>query len=156
MKNLPTLILLIFAQTVCGQIRIYKFKNVPNSIWEKWELKSENEELKSKVLDIADLFPWGDVKKVVENSVKLRSFHLIDINSDGLEDIIFNGYFGGEGEGILFFVKSGNDYKRSKAFAGRIVSIERSEVTGFLTFEIHDYHCCAGLILEVLQSIQTS
>ena len=93
---------------------------------------------------------WENVKDRFEKGLNLDQFHVLDINNDGLDDVIFNGFYGGEGEAIKFFVQNGSGYTVSKAFAGRIKRIEKSDLTGFLNFEIHDYPCCAGIVNHII------
>lgn len=99
---------------------------------------------------IIDQIKWGYVRENVKNGQQLNSFHQIDFNADGLNDIIFEGFFGGEGEALVFFINEGDSYQKSQEIKGRIERIEKSSNNGFLSFTIHDYHCCAGFVDHIL------
>ncbi|MFA0964442.1 hypothetical protein AB9P05_21730 [Roseivirga sp. BDSF3-8] len=70
-------------------------------------------------------------------------FHLIDIDKDGVDEVLYNGYTGGEGEGVLIFRKVNGAYQYVSSWTGRVVDLHGEEGTHLVLL---DYACCAGYV----------
>lgn len=56
----------------------------------------------------------------IDEFPELRRFYYFDISGDGIDDLIFNGFKGGEELGIIIWIKSGTNFYFSNAFLGEI------------------------------------
>jgi hypothetical protein len=76
-------------------------------------------------------------------STSAADFHFIDLNSDGLLDVLFNGHRG-EGEDLIIWLRVGSGYEKMSELEGRVTSLLRSEPWTPLSFRLYDYGCCAS------------
>ncbi len=78
------------------------------------------------------------------------NYHFVDLNLDGVDEIIYNGWTGGEGEMVLIIKRnSDQSYELSQTLFGKIVD---------LTIDDHqyqmvllDYACCAGHVDHLIR-----
>jgi len=72
----------------------------------------------------------------------IKSIHFIDLDKDGIAEVVFDGQSDGEGNEILIFQRINNQYQR--VFTGRqcIVDI-KWENNGETKIYISDFGCCA-------------
>lgn len=72
-------------------------------------------------------------------------FHFFDIDSDQVDELIYNGWNGGEGEMVTIYKQSGNRFIENQNFLGRIVEIKITP-SRFPQMIVYDYSCCAGIV----------
>jgi uncharacterized protein YneR len=72
--------------------------------------------------------------------------HVVDFNGDGLNDIIFTGYFGGEAEKILIFIDTGQSFVKIFTETQKFhkVVVENGKVQKMY---IQDGGCCCEYLL---------
>ena len=85
--------------------------------------------------------PFHDLKTLI-NAIDL--FHFIDLNKDGVNEIIYNGWTGGEGEMIHVLWENNQKFELKQTILGRIVELNPSSSKAKMT--VLDYACCAGYI----------
>jgi hypothetical protein len=72
----------------------------------------------------------------------LKDCHLVDINNDGVNDIIYNGSSGGEGSEVTIFFKTKDGFKNIFKQIQHIKKLEFKENKLYRLF-IYDDGCCA-------------
>ena len=102
-------------ENVCGQSSIGKtqvdlfFPLTKQFEWAK--LEKQDQELKTRFLkNLPDDFEFYTQYGNMSNLE--ASLHVVDFNGDGLNDIIFNGYLGGEAEYIIIFINTGQSFTK--------------------------------------------
>lgn len=73
-----------------------------------------------------------------------EAFFFIDIDSDGTNEVIYNGCNGGEGDMLKIFRKSGDFYINTQTFMGRVSDVAYEGK--YASFQVYDYSCCAGYV----------
>ncbi|MDW3197030.1 MAG: hypothetical protein R8G66_31925 [Cytophagales bacterium] len=152
MKQLFLIALLLCSVRSSGQIQLFEFRGEKNTVWQYWDaIKTDYQRQQTipKIIDKIEI-PFDYVRENVKKGEQLDSFHLIDINADGLNDVIFEGFDGGNEESLVFYINTGDTYQKSRVIKGRIQRIERSSNNSLLSFTIHDYHCCATFVDHIL------
>lgn len=87
----------------------------------------------------------------------LQNYHVIDFNSDGLYDIIYTGFLGGENEGVIFFRNYDNDILIEELFKyGSIIELWRDYEFSPLNFKLFDFSCCGGIMGSIETYLPTS
>lgn len=78
-------------------------------------IEKENQELKTKFIkNLPDEFAFY---RQQNNTSNLENcLHIVDFNSDGLDDVIFNGYIANESKYIIVFINTGESFV--KIFTG--------------------------------------
>lgn len=97
-------------------------------------LKSNFKVLKEK--------PYPELKHLLDNKDK---FHLVDIDNDQVNEVIYNGWNGGEGEMVVIFKLSKNQLVEVQNFYGRILAKRKNEMNQTQLLVL-DYSCCAGYV----------
>ncbi len=71
-----------------------------------------------------------------------NNLHVVDINGDNQEDVIYSGSSGGEPNVVKFFIQSDSDFKLVFSVYQGIVKVfwEKERIKEILT---HDWGCCA-------------
>lgn len=76
----------------------------------------------------------------------INDLHVVDINNDGLDDIIFDGSSGGEANEISIFINKSNSFEKIFTDYQGILSVEFDK--GILNkINIKDWGCCAEFIV---------
>lgn len=75
----------------------------------------------------------------------MKKLHVVDVNNDGLDDVIFEGMNGGEPQEIYIFLNQGNSFKN--VFHGQQTFNEMIFENGILKeIRLSDWDCCAGYL----------
>lgn len=112
--------------------------------WDKWEIKSSDN---SKIEVINQLkSDLGEKSLLNKIDVSLEKFHIIDVNSDGKEDVIYNGFLGNEKNSIILFIcENGKFIEKINTF-GDIIGIKQELNYLPMTFRILNSPCCEDLV----------
>ncbi|MDD2983014.1 MAG: hypothetical protein PHQ74_06470 [Crocinitomicaceae bacterium] len=86
--------------------------------------------------------PYPELKHLLDNKDK---FHLVDIDNDQINEVIYNGWNGGEGEMVVIFKLSKNQLVEVQNFYGRILAKRKNEMNQTQLLVL-DYSCCAGYV----------
>ncbi|WP_268123595.1 hypothetical protein [Roseivirga pacifica] len=131
------LLLLLTPTLTFGQLKAFLTKKEPNL--QAWTKGTNNtsiiEQLKSEGL--------LDNYQVYDDSTP--NFHLIDFDADGLTDVMFYGYAGGESKDIIFFRNEGNSYSKVLSVMGELVFVSNFKAYEPLSFAVNHYGCCASI-----------
>jgi len=115
--------------------------------WKSIE-KTDNQ-LKQKLIDL-NPSEFGYYRQNSEYGPKLsdlsKDLHVIDLNNDGLNDIIFDGYSGGEPFEISFFVNDGNTFRKIFTQYQGITKIEFQNKVLSKVY-IQDWGCCSEYLV---------
>lgn len=134
-----TIILLLIIPSICfGQLKEFLSRKEPNLT--EWTIKSDNS------AELKQLKAEGHLDDYLLDDNHDDDFHLIDFNSDGLLDILFYGYAGGESKMIAFFLNSSNSYQNVFSVMGKLVFISSYDGIQPLSFAINHYGCCASIV----------
>jgi len=118
-----------------------------NFKWPAVEKRISTSVLKHFVNQQPDEFTaYRDTARYMENIDSLyKQLHAVDINNDGLDDIIFEGKYTGEGSLVQIFMNTGKLYK--KVFEDRqgITKMEWDNRV-LSTLWIEDWGCCADYV----------
>ena len=141
MKIIAT-VLIVFCYSV-GYSQNFKYFQTDRTIdWTKWAKKTVNDNIiKANYNNFKDL-PYQNVDQLTNNK---DLFHLIDVDKDGVPELIYNGYNGGEGEMIVVYKKQQEKYLEVQRFYGQIKDIE-SNTEGRMRFIVFEPSCCGGYI----------
>ena len=122
----------------------YKYK----MDWEKYETEKVSTELIESIFETIKGNPYPELKYFLQN---IDDFHLVDIDGDNENEIVYNGFNGSEGEMILILNLSKSGYKITLKVFGRLVDISSNKTPS--EFTVLDYACCAGYVthLETFQ-----
>ena len=92
-----------------------------NNEFEWANIEKQDQELKTRFIKnlpddfIEDILP-GDFEFYTQYGGSISNLeaglHIVDFNGDGLNDIIFNGYLGGEAEYIIIFINTGQSFAK--------------------------------------------
>lgn len=135
---LHLLILLISLNSFSQDFSYFDFEKTFD--WSPYEhvstdiLKSNFKVLKEK--------PHSELIDLLEKKDK---FHFIDIDNDQVNEIVYNGWNGGEGEMVVVYKLIKNQLVEVQKFYGRILSIRINEMNQ-TRFIVYDYSCCAGYV----------
>jgi hypothetical protein len=116
-----------------------------NKEFEWTNFEKQDQELKTRFINnLPDDFEfytqYGDMSNFE------TGLHVVDFNADGLNDIIFTGYFGGEAENILIFINTGQSFAKIFTETRKIHKIvfEKGKVQKMY---IQDGGCCCEYLL---------
>ena len=76
----------------------------------------------------------------------IKSLHLIDMNGDGLRDLVFNGFSGGEADYVQFFLNKEDTFLLVFEDMQSITSIKQHKGK-VIKFSVDDPGCCGALLL---------
>lgn len=115
--------------------------------WEKWEYKC-SDSLKIKIISkIKRDFSDDSIER---HTTYMRYdpnfFHIIDVNSDGKLDVVYNGFAGSEKNSILLFINENGVFVERINTYGRIIGINKESSYLPMTFKIMDYPCCEDTV----------
>lgn len=79
--------------------------------WRSLETPYSAEDKKVLLLDLPDSILTGMVSAFPDSTI-LDLFHLVDLNADGLTDVIYNGYGGAADEFIVVYLKDSAGWKK--------------------------------------------
>lgn len=140
MKYLIKIVFLFVATTGFSQeILEYNYKYSYN--WKQEGFQTIGEKSFQTIFPTIQHLPWHDLETAFEN---IDKYHLIDIDNDNVDEIIYNGYSGSEGEMVLILKQIDNKYSIIQTFFGRIVNIEKEN--DFQNLTVLDYSCCGGYV----------
>ena len=119
-----------------------------NMDWNTYETEKVSTELIESIFETIKGNPYTELKYFIQN---IDKFHLIDIDGDNRNEIVYNGFNGSEGEMILIIESSASGYQISLKVFGRIVDISNNKKPS--EFIVLDYSCCGGYVthLETFQ-----
>lgn len=122
--------------------------------WRSMEAPYSAEDKKILLLGLPDSVLSGMVSAFPDAAI-LELFHLVDVNADGMTDVIYNGYGGAADEFVVIYLKDSTGWKKvlqeyghlKKLKAGGDAEIElmRKELVGerggdsIITFRINDF-----------------
>lgn len=86
--------------------------------------------------------PYSELQHLLDNKDK---FHLLDIDNDQVNEVVYNGWNGGEGEMVVIFKLTDNQLVEVENFYGRILAIRKNEMNQ-TRFIVYDFACCAGYV----------
>lgn len=143
MKQFLLLILIIQVNWIYGQ-------NISLSTEFKWsDIEKENHLLKKRFIELTpNEFEIYRLKEPYTPTLSdlINDLHVIDINNDGLDDVVFDGMSGGEPREIAIFLNNGNTFSKIFTDYQGITKIEIQN--GILTkINIKDWGCCANFIV---------
>jgi len=131
------LILLFFLPTlVFGQLKEFLEKKEPDL--QPWIKKIENSQ------EIQEIKAEGHFDDYRLDDVHSNNFYLVDFDADGLIDILFYGYTGGESKDIIFFRNLGERYEKVIGVMGKLVYVNSYKPFEPMDFAINQYGCCAS------------
>ena len=102
--------------------------------WNKYETEKVSKELIESIFETIKNNPYPELKYFLQN---IDKFHLLDIDGDNENEIVYNGFNGSEGEMILILESSANGYQISLKVFGRIVDISTNKKP-FLTTRAYE------------------
>ena len=149
MKFILLLTLFLAANSLFGQ--------VPTNLRQKAKLKhwiiptSHADKLKIlENMDNKELLEWVFYDMQEGNSSCIEDLHQIDFNCDGIADLVYYGYGGGESN-IIIFPKGDfeNKYVETIKLFGNIIEISDNDGFTPLTFTLFNYACCGGVVDHV-------
>ncbi len=91
-----------------------------------------------------DLFKQFD-EQFEGTSTEMIGYHIIDINIDGLLDLVYSGPLG-EDFGAIIYLNNGSEFERSDVIAGEVVRVERTRLLNCLEIKTHMRPCCLGQV----------
>lgn len=110
-----------------------------------WKSQSRNLPTKQAKSENIEALPYyHEVIEVYANEVPesiLSNFQEVDINADGVLDLIYNGNIGGEGDNLLVWLKDKDQYVEVLSLSGQILSIWKVD-EGIVGFSIIAHGCC--------------
>ena len=147
-KNImrTTLQILTLLISVISYSQDFKYFNYKYKLdWSQFEhdkvtadlLESNYENLKNN--------PYPELEYIIKD---MNKYHLIDINNDMINELIYNGWNGGEGEMVVVYQRIDNHYEKVQKFFGRIVDIRETEAKQTRLI-VYDYSCCGGYVDNV-------
>lgn len=116
--------------------------------WKSIEIKDN--QLKSKLIrQNSKEFTYYMEKSEFGPKMKdlMTDLHVIDLNNDNLNDIVFDGYSGGEPFEIMFFLNDGNKFR--KIFTG-YQGITKIEFENKILSKVYmqDWGCCTEYLIS--------
>ncbi len=145
--HLISLTILLISGSISGQ-RLPASINKDPIDWSQWELAMSEEE---KLAIIETLKNTVEIEfgliyysYTVENI--LDSYHIVDFNKDGEYDIIYNGFAGKSNNGVMFFERKEDKFRRFLQFYGDIIEVWQSDTWAPLSFKIWNYRCCGNYV----------
>lgn len=111
-------------------------KQIPNQ--EKWE---QVKQVKEEVISAEDYvsFYESNLQRLLD------SFHFIDLDQDGMLDLIFEGFLGAESTFIFAFQNTANGYQKVFTAVGRVHKFITTDPLLPFTIVIDNYACCANV-----------
>lgn len=73
------------------------------------------------------------------------NFHLIDLDRDGMLDLVFEGFVGAESTFLLAFQQTSNGYKKVFSAVGRVHKFIATDPLLPYTIVVYNYGCCADI-----------
>ncbi|MDO5968457.1 hypothetical protein Q4Q35_01425 [Flavivirga aquimarina] len=141
MKATLYIISLVISTSCFGQdFKYFDFKSKFD--WSQIETDKVTTNLLESNYDFLKGNPYPELEYILENMDK---YHLFDINNDNINELIFNGWNGGEGEMVVIYKLIGEHYEENQNFFGRIVDIIQTEPNQ-TKLMIYDYACCGGYV----------
>lgn len=119
--------------------------NYDKQDWTLWEDSKVTSDFLTANKEILENFPYYDLLNSVEEHQS--DFHLVDIDNDNINELIYNGWSGGEGELVIIYKRINHKYIKQQVFFGRILDLKKSS-TG-IELVVLDYSCCAGYVDHV-------
>lgn len=87
-----------------------------------------------------------------------KDFHVLDFDLDGINDLLFYGYAGGESKLIMFLRNNGSNYTNIFSVMGRLCYVSDNNEFEPFEFAIEHYGCCGDIndVFELYKPIQHS
>lgn len=143
MKN--SFLILIFSLTI-SLIHSQEISLATEFSWSK--IENKNPALIKQFIELTpEEFPHYKLNEPYMPTIRdlFNSLHVVDINGDGLDDIIFDGSNGSEAKEIAIFLNKGNSFKRIFTDYQGILRLEFEN--GVLNkIRIKDWGCCAAYV----------
>lgn len=115
---------------------------ISTDIWTAVEIKLNNKEK----LDLISQIKFSNIRLTPSDGTSnLELFHILDINNDGLLDISYSGPKA-EGEGTVFYLNNGDTFLESDWIHGKVININRLEISKLLEVQTYAMPCCAGFV----------
>jgi hypothetical protein len=141
MRTTITLICIMISLASFSQdLKYFDSKNKLD--WSQFESVEVTIDLLESNFDFLKNNPYPELEYIIKN---LDKFHLLDIDNDQVNELIYNGWNGGEGEMIVIYKLKDGYYKEHQRFFGRIKDIRKTEIN-LIRFIVYDYACCAGYV----------
>ncbi|MBN2572596.1 MAG: hypothetical protein JXA68_10745 [Ignavibacteriales bacterium] len=111
--------------------------------------RTEKLELLDKLRDKEQL-SWIFYSFENQDSLCIENLHFVDFDCDGIRDLIYYGFVGGESNRFVFFKGlSDGSYSDLIGVWGRLIEISDNDEFTPLSFTIYNYACCAGVINHI-------
>ena len=137
MKRTFLLQLLVIPFLIFGQS---SEKSEQLSNWNGWEIKTDNT---SKGEFISTL----KVNKDAECEfafLNLNEFHIVDVDNDGLNDIVYSGFCGTTGSVTSIYRFNGVSFEQLIKVIGVIHQVSKFDSNERFSFTLRNYACCGG------------
>jgi hypothetical protein len=112
-------------------------------------MEKKDEQLKQKLIDTKpEEFEYYRTNALYYPGLNdlLNDMHVLDLNNDGLNDIIFDGQSGGEPLMIAFFINEGSSFRKIFTAYQGVIKIElQNKILSKVC--IQDWGCCADYLV---------
>jgi hypothetical protein len=141
MKVTISILIILF----CLQVKSQDFRYINSPCKPDWYVWEQKKMSKKNLIDNYQHFS-GLPYKTIDQILQVKDqFHFIDFDNDGINEIIYNGFSGSEGEIIVVFQDRSNSFIESQKFWGRICNILLDTLPGCI-LKVYDYTCCGGYV----------
>lgn len=145
-KLFSSLILFGFVLNTYSQnANSFSFFGKSNFDWKNWEVRCEGDG-KKNIIEKLLKSPTGEKLKKIEYNIK--DFHLVDINSDGKLDVIYEGFMDSEKNSVLLFVNEKGFYIEKINTHGSVIEINRELPFLPINIKIMDTPCCENNVYK--------
>ena len=128
---------LISPTLVFGQLKEYLMGKEPDL--QSWSQGTDNSSAIRKIQSqgLFDDYLVGD--DLASNC------YVVDFDADGINDLLYFGYLGGESLGLVFFKNDGQEYSKIFEVMGNLVYLSEFKMYTPLSFAVNHYGCCASI-----------
>lgn len=134
---------LIILTNLAAYSQDFKYFGSNNKLdWNQFESDSIYNELLLSNYEQLKNNPYPEIEYIIKNKDK---YHLVDLDNDNEEELIYNGWNGGEGEMVVIYKLNQGKYDEHQRFFGRIVDIKKTKFNRARLI-VYDYACCAGYV----------
>lgn len=148
-KNVLLFFTLVFHSTCFAQVDLFFPLLEPGTRYNWKTIERSDNQLKQKIIDVCPSeFSVYREKREFGPTISnlLEDLHVLDLNNDGLNDIIFDGRSGGEGFEVSLFI---NDGGRFRKLLQQYQGITRLEFDHNVLKKVHiqDWGCCSEYLV---------
>lgn len=102
--------------------------------WKNIEHNISNEEKTAILFSLEDPLVTG-LLSVDTDSALIDFFHILDLNSDGQSDVVFNGFVGAADEFLMIYIKEPQGWKKALHQFGHLEQLNIERVTTIKVFK---------------------